>query len=172
VKTMRLRIILHDIRSCHNVGSLFRTAEGLGVEHIYITGYTPYPVKDDDTRLPHIRTKLAKQINKTALDAENLVPWSQHDSVDEVIAELQADAYKLVALEQASDSLPLPAFRPTKKSALLLGREVEGIDDALLARMDTIVEIPMSGRKESFNVVQAAAMAMYQCTLVAPATDS
>ena len=70
---MDIRLIVHDVRSTHNVGSLLRTADGLGVRHVYFTGYTPYPVKENDTRLPHISTKLTKDIHKTALGAEQTV---------------------------------------------------------------------------------------------------
>ncbi len=155
-------VIAHDIRSTHNVGSLLRTCEGLGLEHVYLTGYTPYPaLSQNDPRLPHLATKLSKQINKTALGTENLVPWSHADDVISCIKQLQADGYQLVALEQTPDSIPLPDFHPTEKVALLLGREVEGIDPELLALCDAAVEIPMLGRKESFNVVQAAAMTVY-----------
>jgi 23S rRNA (guanosine2251-2'-O)-methyltransferase len=156
-------VIAHDIRSTHNVGSLLRTAEGLGVEHLYFTGYTPYPaLAQGETRLPHIANKLTAQIHKTALDAETLVPWSHEDSVEELMAQLRTDGFTLVALEQDTRSIALPDYQPPEKVALLLGREVEGIDPGLLKPCDTLLEIPMFGQKESFNVVQAAAMALYQ----------
>jgi len=155
-------VIAHDIRSTHNVGSLLRTCEGLGVQHLYFTGYTPYPpLPSGDPRLPHIAGKLSKQINKTALGAETLVPWSAVEDVFACLRQLQADGYQIAALEQTEDSIPLPDFRPSQKIALLLGREVEGIAPELLAVCDLTLEIPMSGHKESFNVVQAAAMTLY-----------
>lgn len=156
-------VIAHDIRSTHNVGSLLRTCEGLGVERLYFTGYTPYPaLPAGDPRLPHIAQKLSKQINKTALGAEAMVPWSVAEDAADCIRQLQADGYQVAALEQTASSTKLPDFQPTQNIALLLGREVEGIDPELLALCDTSLEIPMFGRKESFNVVQAAAMALYQ----------
>ena len=155
-------VIAHDMRSTHNVGSLLRTCEGMGVAQVYLTGYTPYPpLPVGDTRLPHIAQKLGKQINKTALGAELLVPWLHADDVLGCIAQLQAEGYHIAALEQAADSMLLPDFRPPEKIALLLGREVEGVASELLAVSDTKLEIPMFGRKESFNVVQAAAIALY-----------
>ena len=155
-------VIAHDIRSTHNVGSLLRTCEGLGVQHVYFTGYTPYPeLAEGDPRLPHIARKLAAQITKTALGAETLVSWSHADDVAACIRQLKAEGYQVAALEQAADSTPLPDFTPPDKVALLLGREVEGIAPELLKLCDTSLEIPMFGRKESFNVVQAAAMALY-----------
>jgi 23S rRNA (guanosine2251-2'-O)-methyltransferase len=156
-------VIAHDIRSTHNVGSLLRTCEGIGVSHMYFTGYTPYPRLDSgDTRLPHIADKLTQQIHKTALDAETLVPWSHLELVEACISSLKADGFAVVALEQSQDSVPLPQYDAPTKVALLLGREVEGIEPELVQLCDTTIEIPMLGKKESFNVVQAAAMCLYK----------
>lgn len=156
-------IIAHDIRSCHNVGSLLRTAEGLGVEGVYFTGYTPYPIHEHDTRMPHIARKIDKDIRKTALGAETMVPWHVGQEVTEVISQLRSDGYTVAALEQASNSVELPKFQSPEKIAILLGREVEGVDPELLKHVDITLEIPMFGQKESFNVVQAAAMILYHC---------
>lgn len=156
-------VIAHDIRSTHNVGSLLRTCEGMGVSRVYFTGYTPYPARaEHDPRLPHIAAKLNQQIHKTALDAETLVPWTHQDNVADCIAQLKTQGYTVVGLEQSVQSVPLPKYRAPSRVALLLGREVEGISPEVLTLCDTCVEIPMFGKKESFNVVQAAAMALYQ----------
>jgi len=158
-----LIVIAHDIRSTHNVGSLLRTAEGLGVSRVYFSGYTPYPkLPANDPRLPHLAAKLDRQITKTALGAETLMPWTRVDDVLALIEQLKVEGYQIAALEQAKDSVQLPDFRPAARQALLLGREVEGIDPELLAACHTCLEIPMFGQKESFNVVQAAAIALYQ----------
>jgi len=157
-----IAIIAHDIRSTHNVGSLLRTCEGFGVEHVYLTGYTPYPLAPNDTRLPHISGKLTAQIHKTALGAEELVPWTHIDDIASCITKLKMDGYTIVALEQTPDSTALPEFQSPDKVAVLLGREVEGIDPVILPLCDVTVEIPMFGHKESFNVVQAASVALYQ----------
>jgi len=156
-------LIAHNLRSCHNVGSLLRTAEGLGVQTVYLTGYTPYPLELGDTRLPHIATKLHKQIDKTALGAQDMIDWKRLDGVEQLIADLQADGYVVLAVEQTDSSIQLPAYDPPEKVALLMGREVEGVEAEVLALCDAALEIPMYGRKESFNVVQAAAMALYHC---------
>ncbi len=166
VAGMYLVLIAHDIRSCHNVGSLLRTAEGLGVKGVYFTGYTPYPMSSADTRLPHIARKLTAQIHKTALGAEDMVHWEHEADVLQIIKSLRSDGYHIAALEQTAESIPLPDFKSPQKLALLLGREVEGIEPELLKHVDTTLEIPMRGHKESFNVVQAAAMAMYQLMLI------
>jgi tRNA G18 (ribose-2'-O)-methylase SpoU len=164
---MKLVLIVHDIRSTHNVGSLLRTAEGLGVEKVYLTGYTPYPIASQDSRLPHLRQKLHDQIHKTALGAEESQPWTYHEDANALLAELRKEGYLLAALEQSASAVALPSFRPDSDIALLLGREVEGIEPALLKQTDIVLEIPMAGKKESFNVVQAAAMALYQCRFFA-----
>lgn len=157
----KIVIIAHNVRSGHNVGSLLRTAEGLGVERVYLTGYTPYPVIDGDTRLPHIAQKNHKLISKTALGAETSIPIEQSNEIDAVIKHLKTSGYTICALEQITKSIPLPSFRPPEKVVLIVGREVEGIETDVLAKCDKILEIPMFGKKESYNVVQAAAMALY-----------
>ena len=154
-------VIAHDIRSTHNVGSLLRTCEGLGVSAMYLTGYTPYPSTTDDDRLPHIAQKLEGQIAKTALGAEKLIKWQYHEKIKTLLTSLKHEGYEIAALEQIIGAIKLPAYSPSSKLALLLGREVEGIDSSLLELCDTAIEIPMFGKKESFNVVQAAAMALY-----------
>lgn len=156
-------IIVHNLRSTHNVGSLLRTAEGLGVRKVYLTGYTPYPQQDHDTRLPHIAAKLDQQIHKTALDAESSVEWEYEPDVSVVLQKLRAEAFVIGAIEQTSEAVPLPEWRPPEKLALIVGREVEGIEPEVLEIADIHLEIPMFGSKESFNVVQAAAMALYHC---------
>ncbi len=156
-------LIAYNLRSCHNVGSLLRTAEGLGVERVYLTGYTPYPLSKNDVRLPHTAAKIDKQIHKTTLGAEQTVDWRQTESIQDVLTLLKTEGFMLAAIEQAPDSLSLPSFRPSDKIALLVGREVEGVEPEVLARMDMVLEIPMFGKKESYNVVQAAAMALYHC---------
>ena len=159
-------LIAHNLRSCHNVGSLLRTAEGLGVAKVYLTGYTPYPAFDGDTRLPHIAVKLNKQIAKTALGAEASQAWEHSEALEPILKKLKDDGYMLAAIEQSDDSVALPDYRAPEKISLLVGREVEGVEPEVLAQMDTILEIPMFGEKESFNVVQAAAMGLYHCTFI------
>ncbi|MFZ2126592.1 MAG: TrmH family RNA methyltransferase [Candidatus Microsaccharimonas sp.] len=155
-------IIAHNIRSTHNVGSIFRTAEGFGVKKIILSGYTPYPRIEHDTRLPHISDKMTAQIHKTALNAETIVPF-------EYVEELSLDAYKhrgyrIVALEQAENSVLLNEYTPPAKIALLIGEEVHGITPELLAECEDIIEIPMQGQKESFNVSVATGIALYGLT--------
>lgn len=161
---MHLVLIAHDVRSCYNVGSLLRTADGLGVDKVYLTGYTPYPMMVQDPRLLYLAQKIDKQIHKTALGAEHSVHWEHNDDIAKVIEQLRYDKFTIVALEQSPSSIPLQAYRTPERIALVVGREVEGIEQGVLALADQIVEIPMRGQKESFNVAAAAAMALYQFT--------
>ncbi len=156
-----IAVIAHNIRSTHNVGSILRTADGFGVEEIYFTGITPYPATENDTRLPHISKKLTEQINKTALGAVATTKWSHNQDVIKLVDDLKQQGYRIIGLEQAKDSIPLSKYTPAEKCALILGNEVSGINKELLATCDDIVEIIMYGHKESFNVVQATAVALY-----------
>jgi tRNA G18 (ribose-2'-O)-methylase SpoU len=150
------------MRSTHNVGSLLRTADGLGVDEVYLSGYTPYPMKIDDERLPHIARKLDAQIHKTALGAETSVHWEHVETLEKAITNLRNDGYTIVALEQAAHSITLNNYiRDNRNIAVVLGSEREGFSKDELTLVDEIIEIPMNGKKESFNVVQAAAIALY-----------
>ncbi len=158
-----LYVIAHDMRSTHNVGALMRLCDGMGVKHLYLTGYTPHPDFSGDSRLPHIGAKHRKAISKTALGAENSLPWSYQEDVLLVIKELQGQKIPIAGLEQDEKSIALHDFSPNDSCALLLGREVEGLDHQLIKACDTLLEIPMLGKKESHNVISAASMALYHC---------
>ncbi len=158
-------LVIHDIRSIHNVGSMLRTAECFGVQKVYITGYSPYPRVQNDDRLPHIITKTTDAITKTALGAEKLLDIQHHENIDELLTYLKSQDYSVVAAEQHPTSISLPSFRRSGKIALIMGREVEGVDPTILAACDTIIEIPMRGQKESFNVSVAAGIVLYQLSL-------
>lgn len=157
-------VIAHNIRSTHNIGAIFRTADGFGVKKIILSGYSPYPtLPSGDTRLPHISDKLTKQIHKTALGAETSVPFEYWSDVN--LQQLQNDGYRLIALEQSANSILLSEYKSPEKVALLLGEEVEGITEELLNQCDDIIEIPMKGSKESFNVSVAAGIALYSLAI-------
>lgn len=157
----KIAVIIADVRSLHNVGSILRSADGFGVSHIYYAGYTPYPLQTHDTRLPHESRKITAQIRKTALGAEHL-PSSLHKSIAEAVDTARADGYQIVALEQNQGSINMYNYTPVKDTALLLGNEVTGISDSDLLNVDAIIEIPMYGSKESFNVSVATGIALYQ----------
>jgi tRNA G18 (ribose-2'-O)-methylase SpoU len=155
-------VIAHNIRSTHNVGAIFRTCEGFGVQKIILSGYTPYPTLENDNRLPHIAEKLTSQIHKTALGAELLVPFEYQE--EPKLQLLKEAGYRIVGLEQDERSILLPNYSPTEKMVLLLGEEVHGIDISLMKQCDDLVEIPMHGKKESYNVSVATGIALYAIT--------
>jgi tRNA G18 (ribose-2'-O)-methylase SpoU len=155
-------LIAHDIRSTYNVGSLLRTADGLGIDRVYLTGYTPYPLEKTDTRLPHIAQKLDAAIHKTALGAEKTVVWKHEEDIFAAISELKEQGYVVCALEQTPGATTLDSFTPPEKCAVIVGAEVTGISEDILKATDMRLVIPMFGKKESFNVAAAAAMALYQ----------
>ncbi len=132
------------------------------MKNIVLSGYTPYPAYDGDVRLPHIAEKITAQIHKTALGAESMVPF---EYVDDISQWLASNNLPLVALEQAASSVSVPHFSPPSEFILVLGEEVNGIEASLLQKCDHIIEIPMSGHKESFNVSVAAGIALYALTL-------
>ncbi len=170
--TMRhIILIAHNLRSTHNVGSLLRTADGLGVQRVLLTGYTPYPMRDADQRLPHLARKIDRAITKTALGAEQSVDWSYHQDIFPSLRQFRDEGYVVAALEQSAGSFKLPRYSPPDRLAIIVGREVEGVEPEVLAHADLTLEIPMYGQKESFNVVQAAAMALYHCRFAGPQTD-
>lgn len=155
-------VIAHNIRSTHNVGSIFRTADGFGVKKIILSGYTPYPKIAGDRRLPHIAQKLTSQIHKTALGAEIMIPFEYQEVPH--FEDLRDAGYKIVGLEQDDRAIMLPRYHTRGRIALLLGEEVNGIESDMRQECDQLVEIPMSGQKESFNVSVAAGIALYALT--------
>ena len=150
----KVYVVLHNIRSAHNVGAIFRTAECAGVAKIFLTGYTPSP-RD---RFGRAR----KEIMKTALGAENSVPWEHTEEVTLLLARLKREGVTLVALEQAPQAIDYKTYTPSYPSALILGNEVRGIPESILKRCDAIIVIPLRGAKESLNVNTAAGVALFR----------
>lgn len=166
---MKLRLIVHNVRSSHNVGSLLRSAEGLGLERVHLSGYTPYPSIPGDERLPHLAAHLTRMIHKTALGAEITQPWQHDPDTITLIEQLQQQGYLVIALEQTEEAVALPRLKlnANARVALLVGSEVGGLDTAVLKATDQVVEIPMFGRKESYNVAVAAAIGLYHLRFMA-----
>ncbi len=154
-------LIAHNLRSAQNVGSLLRTAEGLGVKKVYLSGYTPYPKQLNDTRLPHQIDKIDHKIKKTSLGAEKYLSSSVESDIFKIFDKLKQESTDIVCLEQTKSALNILKFVPPKKIALVVGNEVDGIEQKVLDYINNSIFIPMYGRKESFNVVQAAAMALF-----------
>ncbi len=153
-------LILHDIRSAHNVGAMFRTADGAGVSEIILSGYTPRPPKKDALYL----TPADKALKKTALGAEETMPFRVVTSIIRLITRLKKEGYHIVALEQDTRSVDYRHHHSKDKIALLVGNEVSGVAEKILRQCDTILEIPMRGKKNSLNVSVAAGIALYQIT--------
>lgn len=154
-------LVVQNVRSAHNVGAVFRSADAFAVEKIYICGYSPYPAAANDKRPPHIRRKTDKAVHKTALGAENSVPWEFTEDISGCLRRLRADGYEIVALEQTGRAADLNSFAPPEKTALIIGNELNGIDPEVLNGIKQHIQIPMIGKKESLNVASAASIALY-----------
>ena len=148
--SISISLVLDNIRSRENVGSIFRTADGAGVKRIYLCGITPIP--------PH------EKISKTALGAEKYVPWEYHKTTHVLLKKLKKDHINIVALEQTKDAENIFMFgdKTSKHVALIVGNEVKGISPKILKYCDKVVYIPMFGKKESLNVGVATGVALYQ----------
>jgi 23S rRNA (guanosine2251-2'-O)-methyltransferase len=152
---VELVVVLADVRSTHNVGSIFRTADGAGFSKIYLCGVTPSPLD----RFGKVR----KDISKVSLGAESWLPWESSASTTRLLTRLRKEGYKIFALEQAKGSVLYDAVKLKKneKVALLLGEETKGLPASILSKVDKVLEIPMRGRKESLNVSVAFGIAAY-----------
>jgi tRNA G18 (ribose-2'-O)-methylase SpoU len=170
---MKTIVVVHNIRSLYNVGSILRTAEGFGVQRVILSGYTPS--EKNPTYLPHIREKIKESIHKTALGAEEMLQTEYTGNVREALEKLRADHYKIIGLENNirdrrlkklnSPELQTPLGRAAtfgNRTVLLLGEEVNGIPEDLYDLVDLFLEIPMKGRKESFNVSVATGITLYK----------
>lgn len=150
---MKLVLVLDNIRSVHNVGAIFRTADAAGVDKIYLCGYTPTPLD----RFGRVR----KDLHKAALGAEKTVTWEACHDISIQARELKKEGYIIVALEQDPNSVDYKIFKPKGKVALVLGNEIDGVSREVLELADKIIEIPMKGKKESLNVSVAAGVALF-----------
>ncbi len=149
-------LILQDIRSVHNVGSIFRSADGVGVSKVYLCGCTPTP-KDRFGRK-------RKDMAKVALGAEDAVTWEYVETVEEAIVLCKKDGMDVVAVEQDARSIPYTKYHVEKPAAFVLGEETKGLPQEVLDMCDTVVEIPLRGTKESLNVSVAAGIVLFRCT--------
>ena len=164
---MEIVLILHNIRSTYNVGSILRTADGFSVDQIIYSGFTPAPIPHS-TLLPHLAEKVTNQIHKTALGAEKTLKSSYSQDIIESIRTLKAQGYQIVGLENNLEDTHLHQITEYSlpkllgpKVALILGEEVEGISPKLHQFIDLFLEIPMTGNKESFNVSIASAITLF-----------
>ncbi len=139
-------LLLPDIRSCHNVGAMFRTADAFGFNKLFLVGYTAHPPKI--------------QIDKVSLGAETWVPWEACESLEELIQRLKGEGVEIIALEKNEQSVDIHTYTPAADFAIIVGNEVDGIAEEICAQVDAVVHIPMQGKKESLNVSIAAGVAM------------
>ncbi|HRV76042.1 MAG: TrmH family RNA methyltransferase [Candidatus Nomurabacteria bacterium] len=148
-----LAVVLNNVRSCENVGSILRTADFFGFEYVWFVGVTPYPTLENDQRLPHIREKLDKQIKKVSLGAEKNLTMIHESSLEVAVNKLKDMGWNIIGLEQNSKSVDISRYKfKSKKNVVVLGTEVTGLDFDDLSLVDEIVEIPRYGKKESLNV--------------------
>ncbi|MDQ1344284.1 MAG: rRNA (guanosine2251-2-O)-methyltransferase [Patescibacteria group bacterium] len=147
---MKTSLLLSDIRSLHNVGALFRTADCAGFDRIYLTGITATPPRPE--------------ISKTALGAENFVPWEYREDVLSLLDELSARGVKIIGLELSDRSVDYRTFIPEADAeyCLILGNEIDGVSAEVLAKCDTVLEIPMRGKKKSLNVSMTGGILMFR----------
>ncbi|MCR9132094.1 MAG: RNA methyltransferase [bacterium] len=145
----KVKVILHDIRSMHNVGSVFRSADAFGISEIILSGYSPTPPRDE--------------ITKTAIGAEEFVNWRYVEDVLNEIENLKTSGYLIIGLEQTNDSVSMLDLNiePKQKICIVMGNEVSGIDNQLLPLIDTFVAIPQFGQKHSLNVSVATGVTFY-----------
>ncbi len=142
-------VILDNIRSCNNIGSVFRTSDALLIEKIYLCGITATPPNNE--------------IRKTALDAEKSVNWEYVENTEDVVKKLQQEGCKVYAIEQVENSMLLPDFHPEKegKVALVFGNEVKGVKQSVVNSCDGSIEIPQFGTKHSFNISVSAGIVLW-----------
>ena len=147
-------LILNDIRSTHNVGAIFRTADACGISKMYLVGTTPSPID----RFGRER----KDVAKTALGAEKTIPWEYFESIEPLLTKLKEDQFTIVAIEQSANSVDYKKVQLNNKSAIMVGNEVNGISKEILEKCDIVTEIPMMGEKESLNVSVATGVVLFR----------
>ena len=147
-------MVIHNVRSVENVGAMFRTADAVGIDKIYLTGYTPAPLD----RFGQKRGDLAK----SALGAEEFVQWEQKRNVFSLLTNLKKGKYLIIAIEQAENSIDYRKVKLKDKNIFIVGPETTGLSENILKKCDIIAEIPMKGKKESLNVSVALGVALFR----------
>lgn len=144
-----LVVVLDNIRSANNIGSVFRTSDALLIEHLYLCGYTATPPQKD--------------IHKTALGAEDSVGWTYFKDTLEAVNQLKEQGYKVYAIEQVDKSISLPDFQPSQldRIALVFGNEVKGVQQKVVDACHGAIEIPQYGTKHSFNIAVSAGIVLW-----------
>ncbi len=143
-----LYVICHNIRSLYNVGAIFRTCDGAGVDKLFLGGYTGHPPR--------------KEISKTALGAEEFLSWQHYKNTSLIIKRLREQKVNIIALEQDRRSIPYYNFKAVFPLALIIGNELRGLSKRMLSKADQVIEIPMLGQKNSLNVAVALGIVLYK----------
>ena len=146
-------VLLHNVRSAHNVGSLFRTADAAGVSKLFLTGYTPTP-RDRFGRSQ-------KDVKKTALGAEVVVPWESEKSATLLVRRLRKEGWTIIGVEQDPQAKDYRRIRVKASTVFVFGNEVRGLSRSLRKLCDILIEIPMHGKKESLNISVAAGIILF-----------
>ncbi|MEI7513580.1 MAG: TrmH family RNA methyltransferase [bacterium] len=147
-------LILNNIRSTHNVGAIFRTADACGISKMYLVGTTPTPID----RFGRER----KDVAKTALGAEKTIPWEYFENINPLLTKLKKEKFTILAIEQSKNSVDYKKVQLKNNSAIILGSEVTGIPEDILEKCDIVAEIPMMGEKESLNVSVATGVVLFR----------
>ena len=147
-------VLLHNIRSTHNVGSIFRTSDALGVSKIYLSGYTPTPVDKFD--------RPRRDIGKVALGAEKNIGWEYIDNPVKIIKKLKKENWQVIGLEQSDKSVDYKKVKPKTSFLFIVGNEVDGIEENILKLCDSVAEVSMKGEKESLNVSVAFGVSLFR----------
>ena len=157
MQTKNFILILPDIRSALNVGAIFRTADAVGINKIYLTGYTPTPANKFG--------RIQKDIAKSALGAEKIIDWEYKKTLSPLISKLKKEGYFVIAIEQAKNSVDYKNIKIQKgqeRVVFIVGTEVSGLSKNILNKCDVVAEIPMKGKKESLNVSVASGIALFR----------
>jgi tRNA G18 (ribose-2'-O)-methylase SpoU len=147
-------LILHDIRSAQNVGAIFRTADACSISKVILSGYSPTPID----RFGRKRS----DISKSALGAEDSVPWEFSENIIETLKNLKKENFKIISLEQSENSVNYKQVKIGDKNVFVLGNEVSGVEKEILGVSDVVAEIPMLGKKESLNVSVATGIFLFR----------
>lgn len=154
IKKGEVFAVLHDLRSVLNVGSIFRTADSIGVDKIFLTGTTPTPID----RFGQVRS----DFKKTSLGADQFLEWEYKKRTEDVLGSLRKSGFKIIAIEQSKNSIDYKKIKKSKKTAFVLGNEVGGIPEKILSKCDLVAEIPHKGGKESLNVSVAFGIVLFR----------
>lgn len=154
MSSIEAHVILENVRSAQNVGAILRTADAIGVAKVWMVGYTPAPIDRFGRNVPDLQ--------KTALGAEQTVPWEQRQDVASLLDELKEQGFRIVAVEKKEGANDYKKCELSGKTVLIFGNEIDGVSEEGCERADDIISLPMRGKKESLNVATTAGIVLYR----------